>query len=194
MCTPHAFRGSVSLVHPGDVRRSKRLALVLRHRPASVGVELDGQGWTDVGRLLLALGEHGSAMSRDELQRVVETNDKQRFEWDREQDRIRARQGHTVEVDLALVATAPPDTLFHGTPRRNLASILSAGLEPRGRHHVHLSGDAGTAHRVGGRRGDPVVLRVAADVMADEGHDFWRTANGVWLADRVPAEFLTPLT
>jgi putative RNA 2'-phosphotransferase len=117
-----------------DVRRSKRLALVLRHRPGSVGIQIDGQGWTDVAQLLEALAQHGTPMSREQLARVVESNDKQRFEWDRSSDRIRARQGHTVPVDLGLEPTDPPDLLFHGTPRRSVRSILASGLEPRGRH------------------------------------------------------------
>ena len=174
-----------------DIKRSKRLALVLRHRPASVGVALDEQGWVGVEPLLRALAEHGTVMSREDLRRIVSVNDKQRFEWDPDEDRIRARQGHTITVDLGLQPTEPPDVLFHGTSRRNLASIRVAGLHPRGRHHVHLSGDAATARRVGARRGDPVVLSVDAAGMVAAGHLFWRTSNGVWLADHVPPAFLS---
>ena len=173
-----------------DVRRSKLVARVLRHRPGSVGITLDPHGWTDVARLLDALAAHGHHITRADLERVVRHNDKQRFEWDTTLDRIRARQGHSVEVDLGLSPTDPPDRLYHGTPRRNLESILATGLEPRGRHHVHLSEDADTAHRVGARRGEPVVLVVDTAAMAREGFLFWRTTNGVWLAEAVPARFL----
>lgn len=174
-----------------DIRRSKRLALVLRHRPGSVGVELDDHGWVGVDRLLRGLAEHGTTMSRDDLSRVVDGNDKQRFEWDRSTDRIRARQGHTVRVDLALEPSTPPDVLFHGTAGRYLASIRATGLDPRGRHHVHLSSDLATAHRVGARRGDHVVLVLDASGMAAAGHSFWRTTNGVWLAVHVPPEYIS---
>lgn len=173
-----------------DVRRSKRLALVLRHRPQSVGIELDERGWTPVDRLLQALADHGTPMSRVELARVVETNDKQRFEWDRRGDRIRARQGHTVPVDLGLTAARPPGVLFHGTPLRNVDAVLAVGLEPRGRHHVHLSEDEDTARRVGARRGPPAVLVVDADRMTAAGYRFWRSTNGVWLVDHVLPTFL----
>src|SRR3712207_4805317 len=101
-----------------DVALSKRLSLVLRHRPASVGLELDEQGWVDVTALLDAFAERGTPVSRDDLARVVDTNDKQRFEWDHGTDRIRARQGHSVAVDLGLRPADPPAVLFHGTPRR----------------------------------------------------------------------------
>lgn len=175
-----------------DVRLSKHLSLVLRHRPGSVGLELDPRGWVEVAALLAALGQHGRSVTREDLDRVVRTNDKQRFEWDRAGDRIRARQGHSVPVELGLAPAEPPAVLFHGTTQRVVPAILAEGLRRQQRHHVHLSPDAATARRVGARRGEPVVLEVDAAGMARAGHRFWRTANGVWLADRVPPEFLTP--
>jgi putative RNA 2'-phosphotransferase len=180
-------------MHPADVRRSKRLALVLRHRPGSVGLALDEHGWVPVPALLDALARHGSSMTREDLARVVDENDKQRFEWDREADRIRARQGHSLHVDLGLAPETPPSVLFHGTPRRTLDPILADGLEPRGRQHVHLSPDVETARRVGARRGEAVVLVVDAAALAATGATFWRSTNGVWLTDHVPPEFLSVL-
>jgi putative RNA 2'-phosphotransferase len=173
-----------------DVKRSKRLAAVLRHHPESIGIELDGHGWVGVERLLGALAAHGSPMTRQDLDRVVGSNDKQRFEWDLDADLIRARQGHSVDVDLGLVPALPPDVLYHGTPTRNVESILTTGLERRGRHHVHLSGDVATAHRVGARRGDHVVFEVDAARMARDGFAFYRSTNGVWLTDDVPPRYL----
>lgn len=173
-----------------DRTSSKRLSLVLRHRPGSIGVDLDPHGWVDVTVLLDALAAHGTALTRADLERVVTSNDKQRFEWDRDGDRIRARQGHSVPVDLGLQEQPPPDVLYHGTPRHNLDSILASGLDRRGRHHVHLSADVATARRVGARRGQPVVLAVDAAAMAREGHAFWLSTNGVWLTEHVPAEHL----
>ena len=58
------------------------------------------------------------------------------------------------------------------------------------RHHVHLSGDERTARRVGRRRGRPVVLVVEAGRMHADGRAFFRSANGVWLTDSVPPEYL----
>lgn len=173
-----------------DVKRSKRLARVLRHRPGSVGLSLDPNGWVEVSSLLRALAEHGPAISREDLLRVVATNDKQRFEIDSRADRIRARQGHSVEVELALEPVDPPPVLYHGTPQRHLASILTTGLDRRRRHHVHLSADVETARRVGRRRGEEVILEVDAAAMAAAGMVFWRTGNGVWLTDAVPPSFI----
>lgn len=133
-------------------------------------------------------------MSHDDLVRVVSTNDKQRFELDAVSGRIRARQGHTIAVELALDPVEPPAVLYHGTPKRNLDSILATGLDRRKRHHVHLSGDVETAQRVGRRRGDEVILVIDVAAMAADGATFWRTDNGVWLTDAVPPTLISVLS
>ena len=173
------------------VRVSKFLALVLRHDPARIRLKLDAGGWADVDALLAAAAESGLAIGRDELEAVVRHNPKQRFVLDAAGKRIRANQGHTLDVDLGLPAVVPPAVLFHGTSRRSLPAILADGLRPMGRRHVHLSADVDTALTVGRRHGPPVVLAVDAAAMAAAGHKFWRSANGVWLTDLVPSRFLT---
>ncbi|MEU4692186.1 RNA 2'-phosphotransferase [Actinoplanes sp. NPDC023714] len=175
-----------------QVRLSRRISLVLRHRPETAGLTLDANGWVPVPELLAALG-----IGREELDAVVAGNDKQRFAvapGPDGVDRIRASQGHSrrVAVDLELPAVTPPAELFHGTPRTNLDAILREGLRPRSRHHVHLSADVPTALVVGRRRSpDVVVLRVASGVMAEEGHVFHRSDNGVWLTSVVPPAHLS---
>jgi putative RNA 2'-phosphotransferase len=172
------------------VRVSKRLSFVLRHRPASVGLTLDAAGWVDVDQLLDALGTSGLRLTRADLEHVVATNDKQRFAFDASGSRIRASQGHSVEVRLGYAPETPPDVLFHGTVERFLPVILTEGLRPGRRHAVHLSPDVATARLVGARRGRPVVLRVDAAGLAAAGATFTRSANGVWLVDAVPPAFL----
>jgi putative RNA 2'-phosphotransferase len=175
------------------VKVSKWLALHLRHRPERIGLTLDRAGWADVDELLAHAEAAHFALTRDELLEVVATNDKRRYELDAAGGRIRAVQGHTVAVDLDLVPVPPPEMLYHGTTERFLAPILAEGLRPMGRHHVHLSPDVDTARAVGRRRGRPVVLEVAAERMAAEGRQFFRSANGVWLCAEVPARFLRRL-
>ena len=173
-----------------STRVSKFLSLVLRHDPDRIGIELDEHGWTDVDALLAACARAGLPLTRDELAIVVATSDKQRFALSEDQTRIRANQGHSVEVDLDLEPAAPPELLYHGTVEKFLASIRAQGLLKGERHHVHLSADLETAQRVGGRRGKPVVLTVRAGEMAAAGHVFYRSENGVWLVEHVPAEYL----
>jgi putative RNA 2'-phosphotransferase len=171
-------------------RASKFLSLVLRHKPDEIGIALDSAGWVDVDVLLAAMAAHGRAITIDELRHVVETSDKKRFALSEDGRRIRASQGHSVEVELGYEPATPPDVLFHGTVERFLPSIREHGLMKGARHHVHLSADVETATKVGSRRGSAVVLTIDAAGMAREGLLFFVSANGVWLTDEVPARFI----
>ncbi|MFJ9636858.1 RNA 2'-phosphotransferase [Streptomyces sp. NPDC101178] len=170
------------------VKVSKYLSKHLRHQPERIGITLDDNGWVGVETLLSAAALHGFAISRAEFDHVVTVNDKRRFAVDG--DRIRANQGHTVTVDLDLPPAEPPAYLYHGTVAQALDAIQAEGLRPMARHHVHLSPDRETATRVGARRGRPLVLTVDAGAMHRAGQVFRVSANGVWLADAVPPEFL----
>ncbi|MGW6916766.1 RNA 2'-phosphotransferase [Kitasatospora sp. NPDC054939] len=172
------------------VRTSKLLSRVLRHDPGSIGIELDAAGWVRVDALLAALSARGTRLDRAGLDHVVATNNKRRFAYSEDGLSIRASQGHTVAVDLGLAAAEPPSVLFHGTTGRNLDAIYREGLRPMARQDVHLSADTDTAVRVGSRHGRPVVLAVDAAAMAAAGHVFRVSANGVWLTDAVPPQYL----
>lgn len=169
---------------------SRFLSLVLRHDPARVGIELDPHGWVDVAALIDACAAHGVRFSHDELTRLVATSDKQRFALSDDGARIRANQGHTVKVDLALTPAIPPAVLYHGTATRFLDGIRAHGLLRGKRHHVHLSADARTASQVGARHGKLIVLTIRAAEMAATGRSFFLSANGVWLTAEVPVQFI----
>src|SRR4051794_3650416 len=171
-------------------RISKFLSLVLRHEPGKIGLTLDGQGWAEVEDLIACAGRHGWRLDRALVERVVATNDKKRFALSEDGRRIRASQGHSVAVDLALEPRTPPEVLFHGTATRFLDSIRARGLLPGSRNHVHLSGDEATAVKVGSRHGRAVVLKVRAGEMDRAGVAFYLSDNGVWLTGHVDAGFL----
>ena len=126
-----------------------------------------------------------------ELEEIVATSDKRRFELSDDGKRIRATQGHSVPVDLGYEDREPPELLYHGTAERNLGSILAQGLRSGQRHAVHLSTDVKTAIAVGQRYGKPVVLVVQAGRMHLDGHRFQCSSNGVWLTEHVPVEYLS---
>jgi putative RNA 2'-phosphotransferase len=171
-------------------KQSKFLSLVLRHQPEVIGLTLDQHGWADVEELLQKLSDHGRAISCERLQQIVEQNDKKRFAFSEDGLQIRASQGHSIEVDLALPPTEPPEMLFHGTASHSLESIRKTGLNSGNREHVHLSVDEETARKVGSRHGQPVILRVRAKELFATGQLFYLSANGVWLTDSVPVAFL----
>ncbi|MCE5279455.1 MAG: RNA 2'-phosphotransferase [Planctomycetaceae bacterium] len=172
------------------VRISKFLSLVLRHQPQAAGLTLDHAGWVDVAALLEGCRLAGRAITPEQLAEVVATNDKKRFEFSSDGLRIRASQGHSVEVELGYSPADPPETLYHGTAERNLSAIRVEGLRKGQRHHVHLSADERTAASVGQRYGKPVVLAVQAGRMHADGHAFFISTNGVWLTGHVPPQYL----
>ncbi|HMR07602.1 MAG TPA: RNA 2'-phosphotransferase [Polyangiaceae bacterium] len=170
---------------------SKYLSWVLRHRPDAIGLELAPGGWLDCAALRAASAQEGFAFSHAELQEVVVESDKQRFELSADQRRVRAVQGHSVEVELGYVAEAPPECTFHGTGQDVVASILAEGIVPKRRLHVHLSPDRETALVVARRRPRPTILVVRSGDMARAGFELFRAPNGVWLTKHVPQQFVS---
>lgn len=167
-------------------RKSKYLSLLLRHDPGQAGLTLDANGWVEVSELVSKAG-----FDMPTIEKIVETDEKSRYAFNADKTRIRANQGHSVQVDLGLKPKFPPTFLYHGTATRFVDSIRTDGLKPRSRQHVHLSQDVKTAEKVGGRHGVSVVLTVMSGAMAGEGHDFFLSDNGVWLTDAVPSKFIS---
>lgn len=170
--------------------KSKFLSRVLRHRPDAIGMKLDKHGWVSVDELLRKAASHGMPICRDELERIVTDNDKQRFGFNESHSRIRAVQGHSVIIDLQLPVQNPPPVLYHGTVSKFLSSIRKKGLLPGTRQDVHLSSTRETAMAVGARRGKPVVLVIETHPLLKAGFQFRQAENGVWLLPSVPPEFI----
>ncbi|MDR6459753.1 putative RNA 2'-phosphotransferase [Chryseobacterium vietnamense] len=170
---------------------SKFLSLILRHQPESIGLKLDENGWADVEELREKSARKRIYVTPEELDEVVETNNKKRFAFNEDKTMIRASQGHSIDIDLALEAIQPPEFLYHGTAEANIRSILEKGIEKRTRQHVHLSADKETATKVGMRHGKPVILTIRTGTMHQDGLNFFQSANGVWLTDFVDAKYIS---
>ena len=165
------------------------MSLILRHKPETIGIELDEHGWADVEELIRGIAKTHE-FSREILEEIVRTDNKQRYSFNEDKTMIRANQGHSVLVDVELEETAPPEKLWHGTGEKYTASIDRQGLIPKSRLYVHLSKDSETALKVGRRHGRPVLYIVKAGAMYHAGFKFYLSRNGVWLTKAVPAEFL----
>jgi putative RNA 2'-phosphotransferase len=172
------------------IRTSKFLSLILRHEPEQVGLKLGEAGWVGVDDLLQAVNRHGVALSLDQLKHIVTTSDKKRFAFSEDGQRIRASQGHSVEVDLQYPPQTPPEFLYHGTATRFLDGIRKDGLQKMERHDVHLSAETKVTLQVGGRHGRPALLTIRAGDMHRAGFVFRCSANGVWLVDHVSPQFI----
>ena len=171
-------------------KKSKFLSLVLRHEPERLGLKLDESGWTSVDELLQAINKQAFPFTRAELDEVVTNNSKKRFAFSEDGQRIRANQGHSIEVDLQLAPQTPPEILYHGTATRFLDAIRKEGLKKMDRHDVHLSAETKMTLQVGGRHGKPALLTIRAGEMHRAGFLFRLTPNGVWLVDHVPPQFI----
>ena len=169
---------------------SKFISYVLRHHPEEAGLTLDEQGWADANTLVASIQKRNPEFTFADLENVVATSEKKRF--DLQGDRIRANQGHSVEVDLNLERATPPATLYHGTSADIVPLIMREGLKKMARHHVHLSPDTATARIVGARRkGKVVILAVDTTNMTQ---DFFVSNNGVWLTEAVAPQHIKILT
>jgi putative RNA 2'-phosphotransferase len=174
-------------------RISKFLSFILRHNPQQIGLELDTNGWADVNSLIEKCSLANIPLTLDILKHIVETNSKKRFAFNENETRIRASQGHSIEVELALKPIKPPSVLYHGTAARFVPSILENGLTKQQRQHVHLSLNIETAIDVGRRHGKPVVFEIAAQQMFEDNYQFFLSDNGVWLTGNVLPKYLKEL-
>ncbi|WDD98269.1 RNA 2'-phosphotransferase [Thalassomonas actiniarum] len=172
-------------------KTSKFLSLILRHKPETINLTLDDHGWADINEIIIkAAAQTELALSKALIHEIVANNDKQRFALSADGLRIRANQGHSLEVDLGLTAQTAPEILYHGTASRFLASIAKTGLVAGERQYVHLSENINTARQVGQRYGKAVILTLDTRAMAAQGHQFYQAKNGVWLTPAVPPEFI----
>ncbi|MCI2261485.1 RNA 2'-phosphotransferase [Xanthomonas indica] len=173
---------------------SKFLSFVLRHEPQAAGITLDSEGWAEVDTLIVGAAKAGKVFDAALVRAVVDGSDKKRFALSDDGRRIRAVQGHSTEsVAIQYEAKVPPEFLYHGTATRFLDAILAEGLRAGQRHHVHLSQNIATATTVGQRHGTPVVLKVEALRMHQQGVAFFQADNGVWLTQAVPSSFLSEI-
>ncbi|MCU0353904.1 MAG: RNA 2'-phosphotransferase [Cytophagales bacterium] len=174
-----------------EFKISKTLSYVLRHRPDEIGIMLDENGYVGVDELIHQFNAYSQIqLTLEKLKQVVANNDKQRFAFSADGFKIRASQGHSVQIELDYQPQVPPELLYHGTAAANLPSIRKTGLAKRSRHHVHLSPDVATAKNVGSRHGVPVVLPIKALEMHQDGMLFYCSDNGVWLTDEVPVQYI----
>ena len=172
-----------------DVKLGRFLSLVLRHNPSAAGITLDEHGWADVEKLLVGVNRTGRKIDMSTLERIVRENNKQRYSYNENHTKIRANQGHSVQVDVKLREVEPPRYLYHGTASRFLPAIQAEGIRKMSRQYVHLSGDFETAMAVGKRHGIPVVITIDAEAMAQDGVTFYRSENGVWLCEHVDPKY-----
>ena len=166
------------------------ISLILRHKPETIGIQLDEHGWANVDELISGISSTGRKIDMEILEEIVRADNKQRYSFNENKTLIRANQGHSIPVDVELKEQQPPQILYHGTASRFLDSIMQEGLKPMSRLYVHLSSDMETAMKVGKRHGEPVVLKINSEEMCNDGIKFYLSENGVWLAKSVAKKYI----
>ena len=177
-----------------EVKLSKFISLVLRHKPEHIDLELSNDGWANVCELIEKIKSTGKNINKDILERVVLYNDKKRFSFNENHTLIRANQGHSINVDLQFEEKEPPEILFHGTSINNIDSIKNEGIKKMKRLHVHLSLTEDIAKKVAERHGKPAIIKINAKKMYKDGIKFYLSENKVWLCDYVDAEYILDIT
>lgn len=168
---------------------SKYISLILRHKPETIDISLDEHGWANVQELIDGVSKT-HPLTMELLEEIVATDDKQRFSFNEDKSLIRANQGHSIPVDVELERVVPPEYLYHGTGEKYVDSIDETGLIPKSRLYVHLSADQDTAVKVGKRHGKAVIYKVLAGRMSEDGYEFYKSVNNVWLTKEVPVKYL----
>lgn len=173
----------------GITKLGKFLALILRHKPEVIGITLDEHGYADVDELIRGINKT-DYIDMDILEEIVRTDNKGRYSFNEDKTKIRANQGHSIQVDVDLPVANPPKFLWHGTGEKYVQSIDKQGLVPKSRLYVHLSKDIETATNVGSRHGKPVIYKVNSGQMQADGYTFYCSVNGVWLTKKVPVKYM----
>ncbi|WP_413927491.1 RNA 2'-phosphotransferase [Clostridioides sp. ES-S-0108-01] len=166
------------------------ISLILRHKPETIGIKLDNYGYADVNELIGNINSTGRNINMEILEQIVKEDDKQRYSFNDDRSKIRANQGHSINVDVELKELEPPKYLYHGTATRFLDNIKNEGIIKQNRLYVHLSNDIDTAAKVGKRHGVPVVLKINTGKMYENGYKFYLSENNIWLCEYIPFEYV----
>lgn len=168
---------------------SKRLSFVLRHKPESIGMVLDENGYADVVELIKKFNNDGIKIDVVALSAIVDNDAKNRYSFNADKTKIRANYGHSLPVNLAINPSSLPETLYHGTSINYVNGIREGGIQRRSRNYVHLSCNEEVARSVGVRHGELIILKVAAKKMEKDGYVFFHSGT-VWLTEYVPPKYI----
>jgi putative RNA 2'-phosphotransferase len=170
-------------------RISRFLTYLLRHRPKEYPLVFDQRGFVEWRDVVAIVQERFRDVTEEDIRAVVSDSQKKRFEIEGES--VRATYGHSFPVDLGQEAAEPPPRLYYGAARDIAQSMLRNGLKPRDRQYVHLSMTAAEAESVA-RRHDPTpaIVVVDAEGARADGIQFYRSGP-LFLAENVPAKFLS---
>jgi len=173
---------------------SKFISLILRHKPETIGITLNDNGWANVDDLINGINKSTNkkvnCVTLAILEDIVNSDNKNRYSFNNDKTFIRANQGHSIKVNVDLKEVTPPKILYHGTAEKYINSIRANGLKAMNRLYVHLSDNKQTAITVGSRHGIPIILEIDSTKMFEDGYKFYISENNVWLTNNVPQNYI----
>ena len=178
------------MTHQGSLTEhiTRSLAFMLRHQPEDFDLELDAQGFADLGDVVQALNERlGEPIDEGDLLQAIESGDRPRYQV--QDDRIRALYGHSFPIDPG-DPSEPPELLYVGVGSRDAERANERELRGGRRAFLHLALTSDDAVETG-RRIAPkyAVITVRAREAFEDGVQFY-DRQSLFLAESIPTPYI----
>ena len=175
-----------------NTRLSMKLSGILRHGKDGFQSRIDGNGWLEISELLQHshfCQHHG--ITYNQIVETVASNNKQRFKISEDGLRIKANQGHTIDIEdnslqkVSIEKARSYSAVVHGTNYRVLDLILQSGLSKMKRNHIHLTAsdrvDASIGVISGFRGSCEILIYIDICKAISDGIEFFVSENNVIL-------------
>jgi putative RNA 2'-phosphotransferase len=180
--------GTLILNDEQTERLGRFISGALRHFPDDLGLAMNQHGWVDVDVLCDAMKTRYKWANKEKLFSIIESDEKGRYEA--KGNKIRARYGHSVDVDLDFPENTLPE-LYYGASREEVDILLEKGIKPIKQRYVHLSTSVEKAKEVAKiHTEDPVLLVINAQEAQNDGVKMLSATENIVLAGEIPAKYL----
>lgn len=180
--------GTLMLNDEQTERLGRFISGALRHFPDDLGLAMNQHGWVDVDVLCDAMKTRYKWANKEKLFSIIESDEKGRYEV--KGNKIRARYGHSVDVDLDFPENTLPE-LYYGASREEVDILLEKGIKPIKQRYVHLSTSVEKAREVAGiHTDDPVLLVINAEQARNDGVKMLSATENIVLLEEIPAKYL----
>ena len=167
----------------------RKIVKLLRHTGLQYGLDFDASGYVSVEQLNSCSFIRYLRLSRNDLDWIIENNNKQRIGYNEDRTHIRCHQGHSGSILQLLdsnqiyrlvIDSSEIIPCMHGTYNENLKGIYNNGLLPMNRHMVHM-----TKRRNFFRKSIQVVIHIDVIPAMVDGMKFYVSYNGVILTNGI---------
>jgi len=198
-CPEHGFyrgerckcgaKGELILEQEKVEKLGRLISGILRHFPDKFGLNMDKNGWVNSESLVRAVRRRYRWANRWIIKALIYSDEKKRYELS--DDKIRARYGHSVDVELSDMPEAQEDVLYYGTSEEEAQRMVEIGIKPVNQTFVHLSTTIEKSEEVARLRTDsPIILEVDAKGARRDGIRIVKANEIIALAKEIPAKYI----